>query len=253
MAGLQTIINHCDSISIDRRRVMGVQFTRSEIAKTSETPTRNPWRFILGITAQLDYNSNRDLLEAIDHYDRRIPQQISFNSSGPNGGASSGLSYVFQYLAGTLTTIQQSQLTVISFVGNQLTLGGLPASGVFASNTNLFNSGDLIQIQGYPYPFTVVGPANVDDISVFPGPVPRGNGASVTLTMHRPNFITDNVSGLGVNIGNNCIFNMFCQNMPTYKLLPGGRNAVIQWSSDFQLYEYTGTYPTPNNYIYKAQ
>jgi len=247
MPGLQTIINHCDSIMIDRRRVMGVQFTRSEIAKTSETPTRNPWRFTLGLSAQLDYNSNRDLLEAIDHLDRRLPQQISFSTVT---GASPGLSYVFKYLAGSLTQTQQNLLQVASFTGNQLSLTGLPAIGGFSSNTVLFQSGDLIQINGYPYPFTVVGPAKVDDVNIFPGPVVRGNSDTVTFTVHRPNFITGSVVGLGVNIGNNCLFNMFCQNMPIYKLVPGGSNALIEWQSSFQLYEYTDVNPSDLQYYY---
>jgi hypothetical protein len=43
---------------------------------------------------------------------------------------------------------------------------------------------------------------------------------------------------------------MFCPNMPTYKLIPGGyvasgsttlNNALIEFSDDFDLYEWVGT------------
>ena len=43
---------------------------------------------------------------------------------------------------------------------------------------------------------------------------------------------------------------MFCPTMPVYKLVPGGYtqsggvttgNALIEWSSSFDLYEYVGT------------
>jgi hypothetical protein len=64
--------------------------------------------------------------------------------------------------------------------------------------------------------------------------------AVVTATVHRPNFITSSTVGLGINVGNTVQFRMFCPNMPTYKLTPGGQNALIGWSGDFQLVEYTG-------------
>ena len=47
MAGLQTIIDNCNAIEIDRRKVVGIQFTRNEVARTSETPTYQPWRINL--------------------------------------------------------------------------------------------------------------------------------------------------------------------------------------------------------------
>ena len=96
----------------------------------------------------------------------------------------------------------------------------------------MFKKGDFVQIKGYPYPFTVTAD------------VLRGTsdlvGATITLTTHRPNFISADLTGLKLNVGNDCQFRMFCPNMPTYKLTPGGANALINWSSDFQLVEYTG-------------
>jgi hypothetical protein len=215
--------------------VVGIQYTRSEVAKTSETPTRNPWRFSLGISAGLQYGQNRALLEALDQLDRTTPEILSFNnntaSSIFNIKGSVGLAYMFAY-QGVLNASQQGGITVSSFVGNQLTLNFTavsPYSLPGGPDGLVFLRNDLIQIKGYPYPFTIR--ENVQ----------RGTQNLITVTTHRPNFINSSVAGLGLNFGNSCQFNMFCSNMPAYKLTPGGPNALISFTSDFQLYEYTGT------------
>ena len=54
----------------------------------------------------------------------------------------------------------------------------------------------------------------------------RGSGSTVTVTTSRPNILTGTLTGLGVIVGNNCQFNMFCPNMPTYKLTVGGQKMI---------------------------
>jgi hypothetical protein len=235
MSGLQTIIDKASSIQFDRRKLLGVQYTRSEVAKVSETPTRNPWRINVSIQAAMPYNDYRDLIERLDYLDRRFPETVTF-SNNPN------TKWLCRYL-GAMSSAQINAVTVNGFGGNQLILQNLPTINVnFPSTTILFKAGDFIQIAGYPYPFTVV--ENVQ----------RGNGSTVTLTTHRPNIIKDNIQGLSILVGNNVTFKMFCPNMPTYKLVPGAtsygtlpdgtygitNNAYIEWSGDFQLFEWTG-------------
>ena len=226
---LQRIINACDSLNIDRRRLVSVQYTRSEIAKVNETASRNPWKFTLGISAALQYGPNRDLLEEIDRLDRTKPEIISFSNSAT--GASKGLSYMFAY-QGQMNAGQISSITVQAFQGNQLTLTGLPSVPTVGATGILLKKGDFLQIKDYPFPFTVTA-------DVVRGTNTATN-AVVTATVHRPNFITASIVGKGINVGNDVQFNMFCPNMPTYKLTPGGDNAIISWTSDFQLVEYTG-------------
>jgi hypothetical protein len=130
---------------------------------------------------------------------------------------------------------QIGNLNVISFTGNQLVLGGVPG---IASSRVLFEPNDLIQIGAYTYPFTSTTR------------VLRGGGATVTVTTNRPNIITGGVVGSGITVGSACTFNMFCPNMPTYKLIPGGyvnvngttvNNALIEFSDDFTFYEWVGS------------
>lgn len=226
-AGLQTIIDKASSLTIDRRKVVGVQITRNEIPRTSLTPTKQPWRFKINMPNSLRYYNNRDLLEALDTIDRYTPQTVTFSNN-------SCLSWIFRY-QGQLSTGQLAGITVATFSGNQLTLTGLP---VAAPSTVIFEPNDLIQIGNHTYPFTSTTQ------------VLRGAGSQITVTTNRPNIITGSVVGDGLTVGNDCTFNMFCPNMPTYKLIPGGyvasgtttlNNALIEFSDDFELYEFVGT------------
>lgn len=227
MAGLQTIINNASSLTIDRRKVVGLQITRNEIPRVSLTPTRQPWRMVLEMPASLRYYNNRDLLEALDTMDRVSPEIVTFSNN-------SCLSWIFAY-QGQLSAANRSPIRVQSFVGNQLVLTNLP--GV-ASTTVMFEPNDLIQLGNYPYPFTSTTR------------VTRGLGNTVTVTTNRPNILSVNVVNLGITVGNDCDFYMFCPNMPTYKLKPGGyvgrngttiNNALIEFNDNFTLYEYVGT------------
>ena len=227
MAGLQTIIDNCNAIEIDRRKVVGIQFTRNEVARTSETPTYQPWRINLTMPSSFRYNEARALMEALDTLDRNVPETITF-------GNNSCLSWIFRY-QGSMTSAQISGITVQSFVGSTLTLANLPA---VPATRVLFEPNDLIQIGNNPHPFTVQSR------------VTRGTGSTVQITTNRPNIITGSVIGSGLTVGNACQFKMFCPNMPTYKLIPGGYqrqsgitvgNALIEFSDDFSLYEWVAT------------
>ena len=108
MAGLQTIINKCNGISIDRRKTVGIQFTRNEIPRVSQTPTKNPWKFALDMPSSLQYSQYRSLMEALDTLDRITPEVITF-SNLPQ------LSWIFRY-QGAMTSGQLATITVTSFV-----------------------------------------------------------------------------------------------------------------------------------------
>ena len=217
-------------MSIDRRKTVGIQFTRNEIPRVSQTPTKNPWKFELDMPSSLQYSQYRSLMEALDLLDRISPEIITFSNN-------SLLNWIFAY-QGVMSAGQLGTITVTSFVGDQLTLN---VSGITAASTAvIFQPNDLIQIGSanvHPYPFTSTTQ------------VLRGSGSTVVVTTSRPNILTGTLTGLGIIVGNNCQFNMFCPNMPTYKLIPGGyigngttttNNAVLEWSDSFQLYEFVG-------------
>ena len=224
--GLQTIIDNCNGIKFNRRNVVGIQYTRNEIPRVSATPTRNPWKITLDMPNRFRYNQIRALLEELDTLDTTTPQVVTF-------GNLTAMDWIFKY-QGDLTAGQISGLNIVSYIGNQLTLNGLPAVG---AGTVMFKKNDLIQVNTHPYPFTTEND------------VLRGSGSSVVITTSRPNIITSSVVGYGITVGTTCQFNMFCPNMPVYKLTPGGyvgyggattNNALIEWSDSFFLYEFVG-------------
>ena len=122
--GLQTIINSANGLAIDRRKVVGIQYTRNEIPRVSQTPTLNPWHFTLDMPARYRYSEARALMEELDTLDRITPQIITF-SNVPQ------FSWMFAY-QGELNVSQLGSLAVVSFVGNTLTLD---VSGITASPT----------------------------------------------------------------------------------------------------------------------
>lgn len=227
MAGLQTLIDNCSGLNINRRKVVGIQITRNEIPRISLTPTKQPWRFTLDLPSSLQYYNNRDLLEALDTIDRVTPEVITFSNN-------SCINWIFRY-QGSMSASQIANIRVASFTGSTLTLQNLPG---IASTRVLFEPNDLIQIGNNPYPFTSTTR------------VTRGTAATVTVTTNRPNIISSSVTNSAITVGSDCEFNMFCPNMPTYKLIPGGyvgsssstlNNALIEFSDAFELYEYVGT------------
>jgi hypothetical protein len=227
MSGLQTIIDKCNGLNIDRRKMVGIQYTRNESPRTSQTPTFNPWRFVLDMPSSLRYFQARALLEQLDTLDRNTPQVITF-ANNPC------LSWIFKD-QGSLSTTQLNGITVQSFVGNQLVLTNLPA---ISAGRVMFEPNDLIQIGTHTFPFTSTTQ------------VTRGSDATITVTTNRPNIITSSVVGDTIIVGNACSFYMFCPNMPTYKLVPGGaakangvtiNNALIEFSDAFNLYEWVAT------------
>ncbi len=226
MSGLQTIIQRAAAIGINRRKVVGIQFTRNEIARTSITPTRNPWRFSIEMPAALQWYNNRDLIEALDNLDRYDYQTITFNNTC--------LEWMLNY-QGLMTSGMISALTVLSYTGNQLTLQNLTAAGV-TNGTVMFRPGDFIQIGSNPHPMTVVNLVTATSAN------------TITFQVSRPNFL-GTVASQGITVGPGCQFRVFCPNMPTYRLTPGGNvqdgatvlnKGLIEFSDEFELYEWTG-------------
>jgi hypothetical protein len=215
---LQTIINYAESITINRRKVAGIQFTRNQIARVNSLVTRNPWRFTVKMPALLQYAESRELIETLDKIDRITPQEITFSDVA-------GQSFMFAY-QGDMNATQRNAVTIASFSGKTLTLNVPATLGIGAV---IFEAGDVIQIIGYPYPFSVESQ------------VVKAAGSTVSVTVHRGNFFDpteDPVTGLTLVYGNAVTFNMLCTNMPTYTIIPG---PYVQFDSDFELYEFTGT------------
>ena len=125
MADLQTIIEYCNGMTINRRKVVGLQITRNEIPRLSTTPTKNPWKITLDMPSSLRYSDARALMEALDSLDRTGYEDITFSNN-------SCLNWIFRY-QGSMSQSQINSINVDDFTGTVLTLTNLPEN-ILGSN-----------------------------------------------------------------------------------------------------------------------
>ena len=129
----QTIIDIHQSISVNSRRMIGQQVSRSGQITVAQYLTSVPWMFTVKPHEYLYYPQVRDIIQSIDNADRQIPEYINF--TGDN------LSW-FTEMQGTATTA---------------TLATTPAANtqtLSLTSNGTFKAGDFIQIGQYVYKIT---------------------------------------------------------------------------------------------------
>jgi hypothetical protein len=212
---IQYIINNAESISFNRRKQVGIQYSRNEIAYSTLGVSRNPWRLTVKISKPIEYSTARAIVSDLDKLDRVVSETINFKNN-------TNLTYITQY-QGALAANQLSQLRVLSASGSNLTLTNLPTG--IDPNTVLFEKGDFLQINGYANPFTVTAR------------VVRGTSA-VIVPLHRSVFINPTlIASQPLTVGYDVSFKVRCSAMPTYTLTRGGTSGLITFDGDFELYE----------------
>jgi hypothetical protein len=206
---LQTIFDIQQSMTVNNRRTVGQQVSRSGQVRVAQYLTSVPWVFTVTPHNYLYYPQVRNVIQAIDNKDRQLPESISF--------ASTNLSWFVAY-QGDLTTGQVNALTLASSPSANATtisVGNLPS---VSSSAYVFKAGDFLQLGLYPYKVT-------DNVL-------RGSGSTVNVTLHRPVISTPSVGTLTA-VGTACTFYMLAETCPTYSLNPMTSGAFVQWDSPF--------------------
>ena len=206
---LQTIFDIQQSMTVNNRRTVGQQVSRSGQVRVAQYLTSVPWVFTVTPHNYLYYPQVRNVIQAIDNKDRQLPESISF--------ASTNLSWFVAY-QGDLTTGQVNALTLASSPSANATtisVGNLPS---VSSSAYVFKAGDFLQLGLYPYKVT-------DNVL-------RGSGSTVSVTLHRPVIGTPSVGTLTA-VGSTCTFYMLAETCPTYSLNPMTSGAFVQWDSPF--------------------
>lgn len=142
----QTIIDIHQSISINTRRTIGQQYSRSGQITIAQYLTTVPWMFTVVPHQYLSYAQSRDIIQSIDNADRQNPQYINFSSAN--------LSW-FTKMQGTATSA---------------TLATTPAANtqtLTLTSNGTYKAGDFIQLAGYVYKVTA-------------------DSAGTTVNIHRP-------------------------------------------------------------------
>ena len=205
----QTIFEIQQSMSVQNRRTVGQQYSRSGQVRVAQYLTSVPWVFTVQPHSFLYYPQVRNVIQAIDNKDRQLPETISF--------ASSNLSWFVSY-QGDLTNSQVNALTLetVPAANSQtITVGNLPS---VTATRNVFKAGDFLQLGLYPYKVTA--------------DVLRGIGTTVSVNLHRPVIGTPSTGELTA-VGSDCTFYMLAETCPTYTLMPAPNGAFVRWDDNF--------------------
>lgn len=205
----QTIFNVQQSMTVNNRRTVGQQVSRSGQVRVAQYLTAVPWVFTVVPHNYLPYSTSRDIIQTIDNLDRQLPETITF--SGAN------LAWFTEY-QGDLTLAQANALTLaaVPAANSQvISVGNLP--GV-ASTKFVFKAGDFLQLGNYSYKVTA--------------DVLRGTDTNVSVSLHRP-VIGTVTTGTLAGVGNACEFTVLAEKCPTYTLVPAPGSAFVQWDEPF--------------------
>ena len=205
----QTIFEIQQSMSVQNRRTVGQQYSRSGQVRVAQYLTSVPWVFTVQPHSFLYYPQVRNVIQVIDNKDRQLPETITF--------ASTNLSWFTAY-QGDLTLSQRNALTLDSVPAansQTITVGNLPS---VSASLYVFKAGDFLQMGLYPYKVTT--------------DVLRGSGSTVSVSLHRPVIGTVSVGTLTA-VGNACTFYMLAESCPTYTLNPAPLGAFVQWNQPF--------------------
>ena len=210
---IQNIIDKCQQIEIDKRRIVGQTISRSQRIKTAERSTAQPWRFKITPPGMLPWTASRGFIQVIDFNDRVGEYEISLNNN-------SGMNYITAYM-GSLTSAQLNSMTIHEVGTSSFTLTNLPSVG---SGVVMFQPGDLIQPANSRYPYTVATTST------------RGFNTTTSVTLHRPVITSEGITlqGLQLKVGNSCTWRVVVAGLPTYQLVPMQR---VQYTGDFELVE----------------
>ncbi len=205
----QTIFEIQQSMTVNNRRTVGQQYSRSGQVRVAQYLTAVPWVFTVVPHNYLPYATSRDIIQTIDNLDRQLPETITFTSAN--------IGWFTEY-QGDLTTVQANALTLaaVPAANSQIiTVGNLP--GV-AGTKAVFRAGDFLQLGDYSYKVTA--------------DVLRGLDTTVSVSLHRP-VIGTVTTGTLAGVGNACEFTVLAEKCPTYTLMPAPGGAFVQWDDAF--------------------
>jgi hypothetical protein len=201
----QTIFEVQQSMTVNNRRTVGQQVSRSGQMRVAQYLTAVPWVFTVMPHNYLAYATSRQIIQTIDNLDRQLPETIVFNSAN--------LRWFTSYQGGAATTPTTVTLATTPVANSQtLSLANLPVS-----TGAIFKAGDFIMIGGYSYKITADVPYT---------------GSTATVSIHRP-VIGLPVAGAAVACGNNCTFRVLAEKCPTYTLTPYPNSALVNWDDAF--------------------
>lgn len=200
----QTIFEIQQSMSVNNRRTVGQQVSRSGQIRTAQYLTSVPWVFTITPHNFLYYPQVRNVIQSIDNLDRQTSATINFNTPE--------LSWFVSYQGAASVT--PTTMTLASTPAANATT--ISITNVPAATGNILKAGDFIMIGGYTYKVT----ANVV------------RADTISVPIHRP-VIGSPTAGAAVACAENCTFNVYAEQCPTYTLMPMTNGAFVAWDGPF--------------------
>jgi hypothetical protein len=80
----QNVFEIQQSMTVNNRRTVGQQVSRSGQVRVAQYLTAVPWVFTVVPHNYLPYATSRDIIQTIDNLDRQLPETITFNSTNLN-------------------------------------------------------------------------------------------------------------------------------------------------------------------------
>ena len=155
----QTIVDIQQSMTVNNRRTVGQQYSRSGQVTVAQYLTAVPWVFTIRPHNYLYYPQVRDIIQSIDNADRQVPEYITFDSASLDW---------FTKMQGTATSATLASTPLPNTQTLSLTSNGT------------FKAGDFIEVGGYVYKVTADSAGSTVYIHrpLIGNPV---SGATVTL------------------------------------------------------------------------
>jgi hypothetical protein len=195
----QYVFDNAESISINRRRVIGSTVTRDNTVRAVSRGGQ-AWRFEVKLPDGIRWSDARSDIEKIEFLDRSTVGTVQINNAGYN-------SYLTPYLGNSTGTF-----TATFSSGNTITLtGGQPGFGFN------FRAGDFIQLGAAGHVYSVVA-----DVPF----------SSNTVTLNRP--VIDAAGSYTLRVGPAVTWSVICTDFPSWTIF--ARNQV-SWSGPFVFVE----------------
>ena len=251
MAGLQTIINNCGSISITDKPMKGKSISLSGHYKTVDRGL-NLKKFTITPNDNLSYSAHRnDLLEVYNNIGTTNVTSVEFTTpSGGNQGSSEQSGYIQNYLGDIVTASGYPQNTILGSIWItsgvngatqfEITMRNVPTLTI-GQTYDIFKKGDLIQPNGRGTPSTVS--YTVTEDVVYTKTSNPNTEPNIAVKVNKPITATaDNdfgnttypLFGGTINVGSQASFNVKILKLPTYTIVPGDR---IEFNGNFELIE----------------
>ena len=198
----QYVFDNAESISINKRRVIGSSLTRDQTLRTTSRGGQT-WRFDVKLPDGIRWSDARQYIEKMEYLDRTTVGTVQMNNAGYNSWLTP-----YQGNAANSAAITASWTQG----GSTITLTG----GQAASGYN-FRAGDYIQLKNTGRVYSVVA-----DVAYN----------SNTVTLHRP--IIDASSSGNLVVGSLVTWSVLCYEFPDWTIFARDQ---VSWSGSFIFYE----------------